>query len=203
MIFFWLMTGYLFGSLPCGYILFRLAKGDDIRKYGSGNIGATNIGRMMGTPWAVLVAMGDMFKGGIAVILAYLSGFSDPWIISMTGLAAVLGHNFPIWLNFQGGKGVSTTFGVVIFFIPPVSFIVASVGGLIWLFTLKILRYVSIASLLSLFSLPFAFYVAGSDRAFIIISLLLACISCFQHRTNISRILKGTEMKAGNKEDRH
>ena len=110
-----LIMGYLLGSMPWGYIVFRLRKNDDIRKFGSGNIGATNVGRLLGKKWAVGVAIADMFKGAAGLALAYFLGIRDPQWVALVGIAAVMGHNFPVWLSFKGGKGVSTTYGVVIF----------------------------------------------------------------------------------------
>ena len=113
---FWLVFGYLAGSCPTGYLAVKMLKGQDIRDYGSGNIGATNTGRVLGKKWAVAVAVFDMLKGGIAVLLA--SFFTDnDVILALTGVFAVLGHNYPVWLGWRGGKGVATTFGVLAFMI--------------------------------------------------------------------------------------
>jgi glycerol-3-phosphate acyltransferase PlsY len=193
----WTVIGYLMGSIPSGYLVFKIVHGDDIRKFGSGNIGATNVNRTLGIKWAVLVAFFDMFKGGAVLIVAFAAGINEPWLTGLTGLAAVCGHNFPIWLGFRGGKGVSTTFGVVIFFSPPLSFFVAALGGLVWFIFLKFTRYVSVASLIALFSLPCFFILTGEDHAFAIISFLLAVLSCYRHRSNISRLIEGKESRTG------
>lgn len=199
--FFWILTGYFFGSFPSGFVLFRLMKGEDIRKYGSGNIGATNVGRFLGKRFAVAVALMDMFKGGLAILLAMFCGVRDPLVISLIGFAGVCGHNFPFWLKFKGGKGVSTTFGVIVFFAPPLSFLVAAVGGIIWFCTMKVTKYVSLASLISLFSIPVLFMLLGSPYQFSLISLLLAMLSLYRHKQNIRRIFEGTEGKVGEKKD--
>lgn len=195
----WILTGYLFGSFPSGYVFFRLFRGKDIRTLGSGNIGATNVGRFMGKKWAIIVAVSDMFKGGIAVLLAIFSGVTDPFVIAVIGFAGVLGHNFPIWLRFRGGKGVSTTFGVIMFFDPPLSFVVAALGGIVWFLAMKISRYVSLASLISLFSLPLLFILFRVNIHYVLVSLMLAILSTIRHQTNLRRIVEGTELKVGDK----
>lgn len=198
----WMLTGYLFGSFPSGYVFFRLFRGKDIRTLGSGNIGATNVGRFMGKKWAIIVAVSDMFKGGIAVLLAIFSGVTDPFVIAVIGFAGVLGHNFPIWLRFQGGKGVSTTFGVIMFFDPPLSFVVAALGGIVWFLAMKISRYVSLASLISLFSLPLLFILFRVNIHYVLVSLMLAILSTIRHQTNLRRIVEGTELKVGDKREK-
>lgn len=198
----WILTGYLFGSFPSGYVFFRLFRGKDIRTLGSGNIGATNVGRFMGKKWAVIVAVSDMFKGGIAVLLAIFSGVTDPFVIAVIGFAGVLGHNFPIWLRFRGGKGVSTTFGVIMFFDPPLSFVVAALGGIVWFLAMKISRYVSLASLISLFSLPLLFILFRVNIHYVLVSLMLAILSTIRHQTNLRRIVEGTELKVGAKREK-
>jgi len=192
-----ILLGYFLGSLPWGYIIFRYMKHDDIRNYGSGNIGATNVGRFLGKKWAVIVTLADMFKGSVALIVAYLFMIRDPWIISMIGIAAVLGHNFPVWLGFKGGKGVSTTYGVVIFYYPPLSLVIAAMGGITWFVVLKVSRYVSIASLVSLFSLSLWGLLLELDTPYILACLFLAVLSTWRHRSNLVNLLGGTEGKIG------
>lgn len=192
-----ILLGYFLGSLPWGYIIFRYMKHDDIRNYGSGNIGATNVGRFLGKKWAVIVTLADMFKGSVALIVAYLFTIRDPWIISMIGIAAVLGHNFPVWLGFKGGKGVSTTYGVVIFYYPPLSLVIAAMGGITWFVVLKVSRYVSIASLVSLFSLSLWGLLLELDTPYILACLFLAVLSTWRHRSNLVNLLGGTEGKIG------
>lgn len=192
-----ILLGYFLGSLPWGYIIFRYMKHDDIRNYGSGNIGATNVGRFLGKKWAVIVTLADMFKGSVALIVAYLFSIRDPWIISMIGIAAVLGHNFPVWLGFKGGKGVSTTYGVVIFYYPPLSLVIAAMGGITWFVVLKVSRYVSIASLVSLFSLSLWGLLLELNTPYILACLFLAVLSTWRHRSNLVNLLGGTEGKIG------
>jgi len=201
MVLLWILIGYLCGSFPSGYVFFKLRTGKDIRLFGSGNIGATNVGRFLGREWAVLVAITDMLKGGIAVLAALLFGVGDPLTVGLIGLAGVCGHNFPVWLGFHGGKGVSTTYGVIAFLQPPLSFFVAAAGGGVWFILMKFTKYVSLASLVSLFLIPLIFFVARAPFPLVMISLLLAVLSLCRHRENLKRILNGTELKVGDRHD--
>lgn len=193
MTFFWIALGYLAGSFPTGFLAARLVKGVDIRAFGSGNVGATNVGRLMGKKWAVLVSVIDMLKGAVGILVARAAGVTDPWTIACTGFAGVCGHNFPVWLGFRGGKGVSSTFGVVFFLFPPLSFLLAPLGGIIWFVLLKAKGYVSLASLISLWSLPPIAGVLSFPIPYITSMIALASLSTFRHRENIRRLFDGTE----------
>ena len=185
---FWAFAGYLAGSCPTGFLVAKYIKGADIRAFGSGNIGATNVGRLMGKRWAVAVAVFDMLKGGLAVLAASCF-ISDPTILALTGVCAVLGHNFPLWLGFRGGKGVATTFGVIgfyNFFMPwP-----AIIGGIIWYAVMKTTKYVSVASMVGLLAACF-----GMPRPYTAASFFLTLLSVWRHRANIVRLKNGTESK--------
>ncbi|MDO5115392.1 MAG: glycerol-3-phosphate 1-O-acyltransferase PlsY [Synergistaceae bacterium] len=190
---FWIVAGYLAGSCPTGFLVAKYIYGADIRGFGSGNIGATNVGRLMGKRWAVAVAVFDMLKGGLTVLAA--SRFvSDPAVLALTGLCAVLGHNFPFWLGFKGGKGVATTFGVIgfyDFFLPwP-----AILGGVVWYVVMKTTKYVSVASIVGLFSAAALTFFFGMPAPYVAASFLLAALSTWRHRANIERLRKGTESK--------
>lgn len=189
----WLLVGYLFGSTPTGYLTVRFMRGEDIREFGSGNIGATNVGRLMGKPWAIAVALFDMLKGGIAVGLARLVGVDDALVLALVGLAGVLGHNFPVWLRFKGGKGVATSFGVLFFFHPAA----AILGGIVWYVTMRVSRYVSIASMFSLATGPIWLIILAAPLPFVVVAALLDVLTIIRHRTNIARLLSGTENKVG------
>ena len=192
----WLFLGYLAGSCPTGYLAAKLVRGEDIRRHGSGNIGATNVGRLMGKSWAVAVAVLDMAKGGLVVGAAWLFGVRDPWILSLTGAAGVLGHNYPLWLGFKGGKGVATTFGVLFFFhwFHPWP---ALLGGAVWYGVMRGTRYVSVASLVSLFSAAGLFFLTGAPAPYGITALALALLSTWRHRANLVRLAAGTESRVG------
>ena len=190
---FWAFAGYLAGSCPTGFLVAKYIKGADIRAFGSGNIGATNVGRLMGKRWAVAVAVFDMLKGGLAVLAASCF-ISDPTILALTGVCAVLGHNFPLWLGFRGGKGVATTFGVIgyyNFFMPwP-----AIIGGIIWYAVMKTTKYVSVASMVGLLAAAGLTACFGMPRPYTAASFFLALLSVWRHRANIVRLKNGTESK--------
>ncbi|EFC91892.1 protein of unknown function DUF205 [Dethiosulfovibrio peptidovorans DSM 11002] len=194
----WLVLGYLAGSFPTAYLIALRLRGIDIRTYGSGNVGATNLGRLMGKKWAFLVAIVDMLKGGVAVLMIRLFGASDV-TVAMAAFAAVMGHNYPIWLDFKGGKGVSTTYGTLFFVAPPGSMIAVPLGGLVWLIILKIGGYVSLASILSLFGLAFILPLCGVPAPFALSAFGLAVLSTWRHRANVKRLLSGRESRARSK----
>lgn len=187
----WLALGYLVGSIPTGYLAVRRLKGIDIRTRGSGNIGATNAGRVLGREWAVAIAVFDMLKGGIIVLIAsrFISGSLVP---ALTGAMAVVGHVYPVWLNFKGGKGVATTFGVFGFFnfFNPLP---ALLGGLVWYLTLEKTKYVSVASMAGLIVAALLMPVFNMPRPYYVVALLLAALVVWRHRSNIERILCGDE----------
>lgn len=191
----WIAAGYLFGSTPTGYLVVKLLRGDDIRHHGSGNIGATNVGRVMGRPWAVAVALFDMAKGGLAIAFARAFGVGDPSLLALVGIAGVCGHNFPVWLRFKGGKGVATSFGAIFFLHPPS----ALIGGALWYGIMRLSRYVSLASMLSLSAVPFLLFCFGAPRAYVAAAAVLALLTMIRHRANIERLLAGTESRVGKK----
>lgn len=189
----WPLAGYLAGSIPTGYLLVRTLKGQDIREFGSGNIGATNVGRILGKPWAVFVALFDMAKGGLVVLFALSAGVKSPWVLAVTALAGVVGHNYPVWLRFSGGKGVATSFGVL-FFLDPLATLI---GGASWALLVKGTRTVSLSSMVSLVIVLLALWVLGSPLPYIYTALLLFLLSAWRHRENIRRLVEGTERKVG------
>lgn len=189
----WIALGYLAGSFPTGYLVVRLARGMDIRTFGSGNVGATNVGRLMGKKWAVVVTIADMLKASVGVLSAHAAGVSDPWVMAATAFSGVCGHNFPLWLRFQGGKGVASTYGVVFFLHPPLSFFIAPAGGIIWLLLVKIKGYVSLASLISLWSLPLMAALLSFPRAYLLLLVVLALLSTVRHKENIARLIRKEE----------
>ncbi|WP_281746069.1 glycerol-3-phosphate 1-O-acyltransferase PlsY [Thermanaerovibrio acidaminovorans] len=194
----WPLIGYLAGSCPTGYLVVKLMRGEDIRNYGSGNIGATNVGRVMGRRWAITVALIDMLKGGAVVALAMAMGLRDHGLLAMTGLFGILGHNFPVWLRFKGGKGVATSFGVMFFynwFCPwP-----ALIGGALWYLVMKVTRYVSLASLVGLYACALAMGLFRAPSPYVAASFALALLSTARHKDNIRRLLAGTENRVGQK----
>ncbi|MCL2010380.1 MAG: glycerol-3-phosphate 1-O-acyltransferase PlsY [Synergistaceae bacterium] len=193
------IVSYLIGSFPTGYIVTRVVKGMDIRDAGSRGTGATNVRRVMGHGWGVFVAVIDMLKGALAVLVtgaAGMSALTASWLLSLAGLAAVIGHNYPVWLKFKGGKGVSTTFGAMFFLYPYESFAITLLSGAIWYAVMTSTRYVSLASMTSLLSMPLFFWMLDAPFPFIMVSFVLAVFSICRHGSNIDRLAKGTENRA-------
>ena len=201
------VMGYLFGSFPTGLLLVYLLKGVDIRNYGSGNIGATNVGRLLGKPGAIAVALADMIKGGLGVLAARLAGVTDPGLLALVGFAGVCGHNFPIWLGFRGGKGVATSFGVFFFLgvaLEPAGGLLwlgAPLGGLLWCLLLKTTCFVCVASMVSVPSVALIFRILGAPWEYSALALALGVLTLWRHSQNIRRLLNGTESKVGQKKN--
>ena len=186
------LFGYLMGSCPSGYLLVKYMRGEDIRKLGSGNIGATNVARVLGKKWAVLVAAADMFKGGIAVLVAMLFGVESPILLSVVGFAGVVGHDYPVWIGFKGGKGVATTFGVLScydFFNP----IPAIIGGFVWLLVREVSGYVSLASMIAVGVSVSLIPILMMNKSYYISGIFLLLLTVWRHRDNIKRLIAGDE----------
>jgi glycerol-3-phosphate acyltransferase PlsY len=185
-----LAVGYLFGSIPFGLLLTRLTGGPDIRSIGSGNIGATNVLRTGRKGLAAATLLADMLKGTAAVLLArYLFGSGEA---IAAGLGAFLGHLFPVWLRFKGGKGVATFIGVLLAF----SWIAVLIFGAIWIACAALTRYSSLSGLIACAVTPFALWVLNkpAEAALFVVMALLVFI---MHRGNIGRLMAGTETKIG------
>lgn len=186
------LVGYLLGSIPFGLVLTRLAGLGDIRRIGSGNIGATNVLRTGNRPLAAATLLLDGGKGAAAVFLCAPIAGQEAALAA--GLAAVLGHNFPVWLQFKGGKGVATTLGVLLAAAWPVG-----VGAcLTWLIIAAIFRYSSLAALVALAMAP-AYAWGLGERAVAALALALAVLSFIRHHANIRRLTRGEEPKIGAK----
>lgn len=191
MVLLWLIAGYLLGSVPTGYIVTKRLKGVDIRMTGSGNIGATNAGRVLGKKWAVLIAAFDMLKGGIIVLTASFFT-SDPLILALTGAMAVLGHDYPVWLGFHGGKGVATSYGVFAFynFFNPYP---ALIGAVAWYLILKKTKYVALASIVGLLIGALSMPIFDMPKEYYITGLLLVALSMWRHKSNLRQLQVGSE----------
>ncbi|MFJ1307057.1 glycerol-3-phosphate 1-O-acyltransferase PlsY [Agrobacterium sp. P15N1-A] len=186
------LIGYLFGSIPFGLILTRMAGLGDVRKIGSGNIGATNVLRTGNKKLAAATLLLDALKGTAAVLVANaLWGYEASLV---AGLFAFLGHLFPVWLGFKGGKGVATYIGVLLGAAP----LMMLAFALIWLATAFITRYSSLSALLAMLVIPVALWVLGPEKTALLVTLLSA-ISWWKHRENIARLLAGTESRIGQK----
>ncbi len=256
----WVGVGYLAGSVPFALLIGK-ARGVDIRQHGSGNVGATNVGRTCGRRWGVLCFILDVLKGALPVILAghfmhwppdappppdiaqpvaaaqqiaqqaaqvaqevsqnvaqalHQQTAASPWVTSgggtwqwcwlLVAVAAVLGHMFPLWLRFRGGKGVATGLGALLGFYPLVT-LPALAAAATWIVLVKCFRYVSLASMVAACALPgyLALWLLwdgvplGERLPFFVITILLAALVVLRHRANIGRLLAGTESKVGAK----
>jgi len=185
-----LLVGYLFGSIPFGLILTRVAGTGDIRAIGSGNIGATNVLRTGHKALAAATLLGDMLKGAAAVLAMKWLGGSDAALVA--GLGAVIGHVFPVWLRFKGGKGVATYIGVLI----AVAWPVAAAFGLIWAAVAALTRYSSLSGLVASAATPVLLWLfAGGKPA--LLFLVLTVLIFVMHHANIARLAAGTESRIG------
>ncbi|WP_441520460.1 glycerol-3-phosphate 1-O-acyltransferase PlsY [Bradyrhizobium sp. 2TAF24] len=187
-----LVLGYLLGSIPFGLILTRLAGGGDIRAIGSGNIGATNVLRTGRKGLAAATLIGDMLKGTVAVIIA---GFTaGPEAAMAAALGAFLGHLFPVWLNFKGGKGVATYIGVLLGLFWPAALAFA----VVWLATAATSRYSSLSALVASAITPLSLWWFG-HYPLAILFVVLTGLLWWKHRPNIERLMNGTEGRIGSK----
>lgn len=195
------VLGYLLGSISFSFLIARWLKGIDIRKHGSGNAGATNTLRILGVGPAVSVLLLDMGKGILAVLIGRLFGPGEAgdWIPVLSGLAAVIGHNWPIYFGFRGGKGVATTIGVSLTF----ALLPALLAGIAAILTIVLSRYVSLGSLLFTLSFPIFLAVMDRPKEIIYASLVILILAFVRHRSNIVKLVQGKENKLGAKNHVH
>jgi glycerol-3-phosphate acyltransferase PlsY len=194
------ITAYLLGSIPTGYLVAK-AKGIDIRAVGSGNIGATNVFRILGKPAGILVLLIDGLKGfaacswavdliwrrwgGEAVDIEYLR--------ITAGLAVVLGHNYTCWLHFKGGKGIATSGGALAALVPWALIIIL----IIFIVVFAVSRFVSLGSIAAAAALPIASWLTGSSLTMIVVTTLMSILAIYKHKANIQRLMNGTENRVG------
>jgi len=196
-----LVVSYLLGSIPVGYLIVSATTGSDVRQTGSGGTGATNVSRRAGTGAGVVTLILDALKGAAAVLIAniFFTGVDSAWWIGAAGLIAILGHIFPIWLGFRGGKGVATGVGVFAVLTPFAVF--CSAVAFVGIFTVT--RYVSLASITAALMMPvfvliYGLFEPGLDMIpNLVIALLGAILIVLAHSANIGRLLSGTEGKFG------
>lgn len=189
-----LVLSYVIGSIPFGYLIGRL-KGIDIRRYGSGNIGATNVFRTLGLPLGLAVFALDLLKGTLAVwLMLWLNG--DPWLVILAGGLAVIGHSYSIFLNFKGGRGAATGMGILLGVAPDI-FLFALVMVVV---IVALTRYVSAASILTPIVVSLAFTLTGRPLPYTLLAWAVAFIIILRHRPNIQRLIAGTEPKIGGKQ---
>jgi len=183
------VLAYLFGSVPTGYLLSSIS-GIDIREAGSGNIGATNVGRMVGWKAGLLTLVADGGKGFIPVFFSVQLGF-DPKVSALTALTAFIGHLYPVFLKFKGGKGVATALGCLAGLDP----LIAGCLTLMFLVTVLVTRWVSLGSLSAAGLAPLLFWLFDYELPFIWLSLIMAILITMRHRGNIQRLISGEESK--------
>ncbi|HKJ84100.1 MAG TPA: glycerol-3-phosphate 1-O-acyltransferase PlsY [Mariprofundaceae bacterium] len=184
---------YLLGAIPFGLLFTRWLAGKDPRKHGSGNIGATNTMRTGGKALGLMTLAADIGKGALPVALALR--FGGDLLTAMTAGAAFLGHIFPVYLRFRGGKGVATMFGVLLPWQP----LVAGIAFGIWLLALAIGRYVSVASILAALSLPPLAHALHASDTTVMADILFSLMVLLRHGSNIRKVMAGTEDRIGNR----
>ncbi len=224
---FLLLGSYLIGSFPTGYVLGKIIKNIDIREYGSGNTGFSNVYRLLGKKAAIVTLIVDVVvKGGVLAwcariivglvvikpdpIRLYTLGYTDPigqTFVVLAGLASVLGHNYPIWLKFKGGKGMATTAGVFINYVP----VSAACLAVVWFIVVLTTRYTSLANVITTPVLPLFIFLETffimkftfvNSLPLILGGLLAGLFILWRHRENIKRLHNGTERKFGDKSER-
>lgn len=196
-----LIISYFIGSIPTAYIFGRVLKGIDIRKFGSGNVGATNAMRVLGRGPGITVLVLDILKGFVAVfflgnfISAKVQNISDETIRILLGISCISGHNWTIFLSFKGGKGIAATLGVLLGLSMKIGGLKLVVGLVIltWLLIFLLIRIVSVASVLSGISLPLYMIIFNRSNVLIFSSIILAVFITLRHRTNLKRIFQGKE----------
>jgi glycerol-3-phosphate acyltransferase PlsY len=193
-----IIASYFIGAIPTGVVLARAFSGKDIRQEGSGNIGATNVTRVLGKKLGALTLVGDLLKGFLPVCVgSYL--VSSLNVVCLMGCAAFLGHLFPVYLKFKGGKGVATALGVFLYLSP----IVILIEIIIFVFVVGIWKYVSLGSLIAAASMPLLLVIIGSPKPVVLLSMAFALLIFIKHKANIQRLLNGTENKFGTKKEQN
>lgn len=186
-----IIFSFILGSVPFGVIIAKV-KGINLKKAGSGNIGATNVLRVMGKGSAALTLLGDMLKGAAAVAIgSYLS--VGPAYEGAMGISAILGHNFSLFLRFKGGKGVATSIGVLLIYSPKVAILTL----MIWLFVALMTKYSSLGAIMSFGLLPVNVYLFDYSKAKLSVAAVIALLILSRHIGNIERLIKGVERKIG------
>ena len=192
------IVSYLLGSIPTGY-LWGLARGIDIRTVGSGNIGATNVMRALGKGPGITVLLLDAVKGFLPVFFAprIFSDVERNMLQIICCLAVIAGHNWTCWLRFKGGKGIATSAGALLAFLPYA--LLCALG--VWIVVFAVGRYVSLASISAAVALPVATWFIECDKAFTVLAAVLGALAVYRHKANIQRLLAGTENRFRRKRD--
>jgi len=186
-----ILISYLMGSIPFGLLLAKIIKGIDIREYGSGNIGTTNVSRIMGKKWGLIVFTLDSAKGLIPTLFSKIRYPQNYTLLLITGIAAILGHIYSLFLNFKGGKGVATAFGVMLVLLPIPTLITLGVFAITFLLT----GYVSLSSIIAAVSLPILTLIFNLNTSIAAMVSTLSCLVIYNHKENIKRIVNKEESK--------
>jgi acyl phosphate:glycerol-3-phosphate acyltransferase len=184
------IVAYLLGSIPFGYLIVRGKSGADIRETGSGGTGATNVSRRAGKAAGVLTLLLDAAKGCVAVLIAKAFGGGD-WVIAVAAIAALVGHIFPVWLGFRGGKGVATGVGIFLVLAP----IALLCAGVVFVAIVVLTRYVSLGSITAAVLIPVLVWLLSDSQSLLIAAVVGAALIVFAHRGNIQRLASGTESR--------
>lgn len=193
-----IVIAYLIGSISTSTVVVRLISGKDIRQHGSGNAGATNTLRMLGTAWGVIVLLIDTLKGMVALWVVYAMTGGQGAALALSAIAVVIGHNWPIFFGFRGGKGIATTIGVLLWLAP----LTTIIAGVICLIVIALTRFVSLGSLVLTILIPILLAIwAPSHGAALWAACVLALLSIYRHRENIGRLMTGKERKIFDKRD--
>lgn len=188
---------YLFGAIPFGLLVARL-NGVDIRQKGSGNIGATNVFRVIGKGWGVFTFVLDALKGFIPAFFFPMLGSMDPVYGVLFGFAAIIGHTFPVYLKFKGGKGVATSAGMLLGVAP----VAVGVGFFFWAVVLILSRYVSLASIIAAIAVAITVWVEGEKATMVkVVLTIMSLLVVWLHRANIKRLMNGSENRFGKKKE--
>jgi glycerol-3-phosphate acyltransferase PlsY len=188
-----IVISYLLGSISFSILFARWLRKIDIRDHGSGNAGATNTLRVLGKGPAIAVFLLDIAKGAAAVLIGLWIGQNNDWVPVACGLAAIGGHNWPIYLRFKGGKGIASTVGALIVW----AFLPTLIAGVLAILVIVVTRYVSLGSMIFAVCLPILFYLFDLEAPYIWGALVVAILAVVRHRKNIVKLMNGTENKLG------
>jgi glycerol-3-phosphate acyltransferase PlsY len=190
----WMIASYLLGSIPTSYLAAKIGAGIDLREHGSKNLGATNLYRVLGWKYAIPVGAFDVAKGAVPVAVFGAFAGGDAWVPVALGVAAVIGHVYPLFMKFRGGKGVATAAGAVLALAPAA----LGISALVWITVLVATGYVSLASMLGAIVFPIAVRLLDPGNAYTLgVGVLLAVFIIVTHRSNIKRLLAGEENRFG------
>jgi glycerol-3-phosphate acyltransferase PlsY len=183
-------ASYLVGAIPFGLLATRAATGRDVRKEGSGNIGASNVFRVAGPAVAAVVLALDMLKGAVVIWAARRLAF-DPVVAAAAGVAAIAGHNWSVFLRGGGGKGIATSYGVLLALSP----LAGGIAAVLWILVAVVTRYASLASLLGMLSVPVVMWVAREPADRLVLGVIIVGLAFYRHRGNIARLRRGDELQ--------